>query len=532
MAGNDSSETSADQAHMAAALAVPGRLIETHISYIVLTGSTAYKIKKAIRLPFLDFMTLEARRFFCEEELRLNRRLAPALYLGVVPITGTIDQPELNGSGPVLDYAVEMREFDQSTLLAAVLQRGELAAGHIDALARQVAAFHALIPCLPADSVLGDPDDLLRLALDNFDDLRSSPAAAVEGDALDELERWTRRQHAGRRSHLRARRAEGFVRECHGDLHLGNMALVDGVVTIFDCIDFSDRLRWIDVLNEVAFAVMDLVDRRRPDFASRFLNEYLEITGDYAGLPLLPFYLVYRAMVRAKVACLRAAQLTEPEAQANALADFRDRVQLALSFARGGRPALVVMHGLAGCGKTTFARALRGELGAVQLRSDIERKRLRGLAAGARTGSPAGGGAYTMAATQLTYERLLELSLQVVAGGLIALVDAAFLHRWQRELFRQQAAQRRLSFCIVSIQVPEPILRARIARRSAEQIDASEAGIEVLEHQLRTHEPIGPDETADVIVHDGTIAVAQLPSTSTWRELCKRVSAKEGFFSP
>lgn len=526
------SDIQARQARMVPALVGSGRLIETHISYVVLTGSIAFKIKKAVRLPFLDITTLAARRFYCEEELRLNRRLAASVYLDVVPITGTIDQPKLEGSGPVLDYAVKMREFAQSALVASMLERNELTASHIVALARQVATFHATIPAAPADSPLGDPDDLLRLALDNLNDLRTSPSAAVERDALDELERWIRRQHAALSAQLRARRADGFIRECHGDLHLGNIALVDGVLTIFDCIDFRDRLRWIDVLSEVAFTVMDLVDRRRPDFANRFLNEYLEITGDYAGLPLVPFYLVYRAMVRAKVACLRAAQLTEPAAQAGALADYRDHLQLAISFARERHPGLVLMHGLSGCGKTTFARTLREQLGAVQLRSDIERKRLRGLSADARTQSAVGGGAYSPAATRMTYDRLLELSLQVVAGGFVALIDAAFLRRWQRDLFRRQAEQRHLPFCIVSIEAPEQILRERIARRSADSTDASEAGIEVLEHQLRTREPIGADEAADVVVHDGTIALADLRSTSTWRALSRRAIVAEAPFSP
>jgi len=508
---------------MVTALAAVGHLIETHISYVVLTGTRAYKIKKAIRLPFLDFTSLEARRKYCEQELLLNRRLAPSIYLDVVPVTGTVDDPELNGTGPILDYAVRMREFPQSALLSSTLGRRELTPAHVDALARRVANFHLGIPAAAADSPYGDPDDLLRLALDNFDEIRSSTRGALERGEVAELERWTRRQHAALRRILECRRESGFVREGHGDLHLGNMALVDDSITIFDCIDFNDRLRWIDVMNDAAFTVMDLVDRRRPDFANRFLNEYLEVTGDHGGLPLLPFYLVYRAMVRAKVACERAMQLPAGAARGQVLDEYRDHLQLAAGFASARRPGLILMHGYSGSGKTTLARALRERLGAIHLRSDIERKRLHGLRSGARTESAIENGPYSAASTRATYERLLDLALQVTAAGLVALVDAAFLQRWQRDLFRQRAAQEHLRICIVSVRVPEPTLRARVAQRSLRQDDASEANVDVLAHQLRTADPIGTEEAANVVVHDGCTDCADSRLTELSQTLSERL---------
>ena len=300
--------------HLCARPAIFGRecvrvtVLETHISYVLLTGKHAYKIKKSVNLGFLDFTTLAARRFYCEQELRLNRRLAPALYLDVVAITGTIDAPVLGGDGPVLEYAVKMHEFSQEALASQLLSRNELAAADIDVLAAKVAAFHATIEVAAPDSAFGRPDDILRIALQNFARIRPLLATPADRAELDALALWAEREHQVRQTAFHERQRGGFVRECHGDLHLGNIARIDGEITIFDCIEFNDAMRWIDVMSEVAFTVMDLQDRGRGDLGQRFLNAYLEITGDYAGLSVLRFYLAYRAMVRAMVARLRAVQ--------------------------------------------------------------------------------------------------------------------------------------------------------------------------------------------------------------------------------
>src|SRR6266545_2231363 len=241
--------------------------IETHISYVFLTGAYAYKIKKAVALGFLDFSTLDARRRFCEEELRLNRRLAPELYLDVVAITGTPDNPVVGGAGPALEYAVKMREFPQDALASRMLARGELDRTHIDRLAAEVAAFHGRIDVATADGPYALPAEILQRANDNFAQVRPLLDDEAERAALDTLADWTRHEHAVRATAFGARRRCGFVRECHGDLHLGNIAILDGAVTIFDCIEFNDHLRWIDVMSEVAFAVMDMQDRKRPDLA-------------------------------------------------------------------------------------------------------------------------------------------------------------------------------------------------------------------------------------------------------------------------
>ena len=384
-------------------------LLETHISWVLLTGRYAYKLKKPVSLGFLDFSTLEARRTACEEELRLNRRTAPDLYLEVVPVTGTEAEPRLGGEGRAIDYAVKMREFPQDALLDRVAARGELRLELMDDLAAEVAAFHAQIARAAPGSEFGSPADVIAQARQNFDQLRALGPDRESAAALQRLAEWTEREFARRAPAFAARRDAGFVRECHGDLHLRNLLLLDGRIVPFDCIEFNAHFRWIDVMSEVAFLVMDLVDHGFATHAARFLDAYLEGTGDYAGLGCLRFYLVYRAMVRAKVAWMRGHQLPAgtPE-RGRAEGEFRDYLRLAERFVALERRALILTRGLSGSGKTVFSGLLVEEIGAIRVRSDVERKRLHGLAAAERTGAAVGGGIYGPDATRRTYARLAD----------------------------------------------------------------------------------------------------------------------------
>jgi aminoglycoside phosphotransferase family enzyme/predicted kinase len=498
-------------------------VIETHISYVLLTGEYAYKIKKAIDLGFLDYTTLALRRAYCETELRLNRRLAPAIYLDVVAITGTIDAPVVGGNGPALEYAVRMREFPQEALLSRVLARNELPAATIDALAAEVASFHARIDTAAPDGAFGAPDDIFTVAADNLAQIRALQDDAPERLALDALSDWTRSEFTARAEAMRQRRRDGFVRECHGDLHLGNVALVDGAITIFDCIEFNEQLRWIDVMSEVAFVVMDLMDRGHPNLAHRFLNAYLEITGDYGGLAVLPFYLCYRAMVRAKVACLRAAQLESSEARDALVAEHRSYLELARRFTRPLRPGIIVAHGLSGSGKTTLSQSLLERIGAVRIRTDVERKRLHGLAAGARSGSGIDRGLYTADATRETYRRACGLVRDVIGAGWIAIVDGTFLMRWQRDLFRRQAAELGVPFVVIDFAAGETTVRERLRTRGRDGHDASEADIAVLEHQLSTQEPLAPDEAASVVGYDAGMPFERSTAPGAWADVIERL---------
>jgi aminoglycoside phosphotransferase family enzyme/predicted kinase len=501
-------------------------LVETHISWVVLTGTYAYKIKKPVNLGFVDFSTLGLRRYYCDEELRLNRRLAPELYLEVVEIRGTPEAPRIGGEGPLLDCAVKMREFPQEALAAKLIERERFGAREIDALSRDIAQFHAAAPAARPDARAG-AESALEPAAANFRQMLPLLAEARDKAALLALEQWTLREFELRRSALESRLREGFVRECHGDLHLGNIAVLGGRAVPFDCIEFSDALRWIDVMSEVAFLFMDLVDRAHPELAWRFLNRYLEWTGDYAGLEVFRFYLVYRALVRAKIHLLRSQQPDQlADARSRLRLAFNGYVRLAEGLSRPQPPALYITHGVSGSGKSTGTDGLIEHIGAVRVRSDVERKRLYGLDPLAPSGSGIGAGIYTPQATAATYARLAQLAQTVLAQDYPVVVDAAFLKRAEREPFRAFAERSGMPFTIVSFEAPEGVLRRRIAQRAARGGDASEADLAVLEFQLRVREPPGMEEIPFTL----KIGDAR-PVAGRWPALLKRrkpVSARAG----
>jgi uncharacterized protein len=501
----------------------PVAMVETHISWVLLTGEFAYKIKKPVDLGFVDFSTPELRRHFCEEELRLNRRLAPALYLDVVAIHGSPTAPTLEGDGPVLDHAVRMREFPQDALLPRVLARGALTAALVDELAAEVAAFHRRIDAAPADGPFGVPADILHYTVQNFTQVRRLDDFPGDAHALSGLESWTSAAYAALRPAFDERRRGGFIRECHGDLHLGNIALVDDRLTIFDCLEFNPELRWIDTMSEVAFLAMDLADRGCRDYSHRLVSGYLEATGDYAGVAVLRFYLVYRAMVRAKVACLRALPLAAGAPRATLLDECLGYVDLARRYAAPSGGAVVITHGLAGSGKSTLAQALVEALGAIRIRADVERKRLHGLAANDRSGSAIGADLYEAAATERTYARVAEAAGQVAQARHVAVADAAFLRRAHRDRFRSLAANLGVPFVIVDCTAAESTLRARIDARARRGDDPSEADAAVLDYQLRTRDPLAADELPFVLRHDNGSSTGDRPEPAWWSALAARL---------
>jgi len=470
------------------------RLLETHISWVILTGDYAYKIKKPVDLGFLDFSTLDKRRFYCEEELRLNRRLAPNTYLDVVPISGTPEQPVLGGQGDAIEYAVRMVQFAQDAQLDRVLQRGELEPQQLDALARLVADFHETIEVATRDSDYGEPATVCHAVEENFQQIRNCLPPGEAATQLDHSEAWSAAACKRLNKVFSGRKADGFVRECHGDMHLRNLAWIDGRPLVFDCIEFNPQLRWIDVISEIAFLVMDLQDRDQPHLAWRFLNTYLEHCGDYAGLEVLPFYLAYRAIVRAKVEVIRASQPgIAVDEQATALKEFHAYLQLANSYTVATRPVLIITRGLSASGKSTVTQSLLEQLGAIRIRSDVERKRLHGIPAATDARSGIGAGIYNAKAGRQTYDRLTELAGRVLAAGYTAIVDAACLKTEQVTLFRKLAESSQVAFVILECTAPADILRRRIAQRAKGVSDADRS---VLEHQLSNWQELPKDDQA------------------------------------
>jgi len=284
------------------------------------------------------------------------------------------------------------------------------------------------------------------------------------------------------------------VRECHGDLHLGNVVLIDGEPTLFDALEFDARLRWGDVMGDVGFLAMDLADRGMDALAARFVNAYLERTGDYEGLRVLRFYTVYRAMVRAKIERIRAGQLAAPEAREAALAAFERYLSLARRLAGAGSPVLIAMHGPSGSGKTHYSQRLVESLGAVRVRSDVERKRMHGLAAGDTSGASPGEGIYSQGEGRRTYARLAEIAQIALESRFPVIVDATCLERSQRDLFHGVALRAHAPFRIVSCTAPLATLRSRVARRAGLRADASEANLAILDLQLASRQELGADE--------------------------------------
>ncbi|MHB8623087.1 MAG: bifunctional aminoglycoside phosphotransferase/ATP-binding protein [Sulfuricaulis sp.] len=476
------------------------RLIETHISWVFLTGIYAYKIKKPVNLGFLDFSTLAQRRFYCDEELRLNRRLAASLYLGVVAIGGTSQAPRLNGSGVAIEYAVKMLQFPESARLDRMLARGELQPMHIDLLAQELAEFHSRISIAGNDKAFGDPEHVYAPVRQNFDQIRPRINAQDQAQ-LQRLEIWSKSTFADLENTLAARKQLGFVRECHGDAHLANMIWRDARVQLFDCLEFNDNLRWIDLMSEVAFVTMDLDDRGRPDLARRALNVYLEHTGDFDGLAVFRFYQIYRALVRAKVAVIRLSQDGLSSAEKPAVrAEYLGYTHLAERYLHTTRAALIITHGVSGSGKTWLSQQLLESFDVIRIRSDLERKRLHGYAASERSGSDIDSGIYTPEAGRRTYARLAELALAVLRAGYPVIVDAAFLKREQRDQLHAVAQQTQTPFVILDVQAPEPALRARLTQRTQQQHEASEANLGVLAQQLVARQPLTTDEQRHTLV--------------------------------
>lgn len=492
------------------------QLIETHISWVILAGDYAYKIKKPVNLGFLDFSSLELRRHFCAEEIRLNQRLAPDTYLATVAITGTPENPAMEGIGEAIEWAVKMRAFPTQSTLD---REAEISAAQIDAIADRIAQFHAAVAIAAADSRYGEPAAVLEPVDTNFAQLHAlQPSPEHDSEIrrlLGQLQAWSQTEGERLTQHFIARKAGGHVRECHGDLHLGNIAWVDGVPLIFDALEFNPALRQIDVISEIAFLSMDLQHRSRTDLAWRLLDRYLEHTGDIDGLSALPFYQVYRALVRAKVSAILATELKPHAPDFGACLDY---LKLAQRLTQSRPPALLLMHGVSGSGKTWLSQHLLEQLGMIRLRSDVTRKRLYGLKP-LQDSAAVSGGIYSAEASARTLATLLADARHGLGAGFPLIIDATFIHRAWRAPFLALADELGIPCHIVALDAPPEVLQARIQQRKQVGLDASEAGLDVLASQLANLEPFTVQEEARVIHirHDCAAdqAVAQLRAALT-----------------
>lgn len=509
-------------------------LHETHGAWVLLAGAHAYKIKKPVRLPFMDFGTLALRRAACQAELTVNRRFEqpapqPALYTGVLPIVGTEHAPRWGQPGPddevAIEYAVHMRRFDDRLTLDHLYAPSHathtgLAAQQLTCFASDLARIQRAAAVATPDMPFGHPHGVLAQAQANVDALQALDLPTAIRADLAWLADWTVRQHRQLAPLIVHRLRNGLVREGHGDLHLGNLALIDGRIQAFDAIEFNDQFRWTDVASDIAFTWMDLIHHSQPGLASVLLSAWLDATGDADAADLLPYYAVYRALVRAKVTGIRWQQLapetahqTTPQAEAGThaaacLADLHSHIRLARQLAAPGQPELVITHGLSGSGKTWQSSrwlVADGSGRAIRLRSDIERNRLTPApSAPSPEGTPAEPRAcagptpdrYDPVARDAVYRHMAQQAAHLLQAGWRVLVDATFLHRGQRDAFAAVAQQAGCPFHILACEAPPDTLRARIQRRQADGGDASEATLAVLAQQLLSVEPLTPAEQA------------------------------------
>ena len=448
-------------------------LIETHISWLLLTDDTVYKFKRPVKFSFIDYSTPQLRRHWCEEEVRLGRRYAD-IYRGVV-----VDEE----SG---EPAVLMRRFDEELRADHMCQTNQLFERHVRGLVDHMLTVHADSPAADPGGRLGSPELIAHQVSNTLAELGSQPG--IESGVLDQVAGWLGEELTRLSPLMVQRQVQGFIREGHGDLHLANVIIWDDEAVAFDGIEFDDGLRWIDIAQELGFTYADLLRFARPALAVTLVQEWFMRTGDADGLALLRLHACHKALVRAMVAGMQSDDRTR---------DVYLQTGMRIVSA-GATPRLLITHGLSGSGKSTFARDhIRADRSAatVWLRADVERKRIHGLDPG--TAAPAGVGQdiYSPEATERTYAHLASMATTLLASGWSVVVDATFLERTRRDVFRELASAASAQFGIVACAAPEAELRARVAAR---RHDVSDADTAVLESQLSTFVPLAADELADV----------------------------------
>jgi aminoglycoside phosphotransferase family enzyme/predicted kinase len=459
-------------------------IMQTHISWIILTGQFAYKIKKPVHFNFLDYSTLDKRYDYCQEELKLNRACAAPLYKAVLPLYGNISNPSFTSNGkPPIEYAVQMQEFPQEALLAAVLSHlnSSEQIHLIDKIGHYLADFHAECPHAPNNSPYGEPlHGVYQPISDNIKDIKKLSTHLKITQLNNSISEWIEPKFLALTEALAKRKAKGFIRQCHGDLHLGNMVYLNNHVYCFDRIEFNSDLSWIDVMSDLAFLLMDLEFHNAKHLSYRLLNTYIDHSGDYAGIHLLSMYKAYRAMVRAKIALL-----TTPKNDKEALAYLVYTNQLIQDL----KPKLILTHGFSGSGKSYLSTALAPYLNCILLRSDIYRKHKRTYNPKEKSKR------YTQQNINAVYDDLFALTEGLLKEGQSVWVDATFLKNTNREKFTTLAKKLGISFVILDIQAPYSLLADRLSKRPP-----SEAGISVLEKQITTHDPLTPNEQPHVVI--------------------------------
>ena len=488
-------------------------LIQTHVSWIFLTDNYAYKIKKPVDFGFLNFSTIDRRRFYCNEEVRLNRRLCPDIYEGVVELRETTSGAAFHGSGPIIDFAVRMKRLPADKMADRLLAKGSISATEIREVARVIADFHLQTGTSPAIAEFGQLDRIMYNWQENFDQMTGFEERILSAEEREHIRNWVTTFANEQAALFKERVEQGFIRECDGDIHLENICLTDDRVYIFDCIEFNERFRYCDTAADVAFLLMDLDFHNRKDLADEALAAYIELTGDDNMPALVDFYKIYRAFVRGKVESFRLNDtcIEQPELdQARLKAIQYFRLGRGYIERRRLKPTLFITCGLMGCGKSTLAAQLSFELGIKSYNSDVIRKRLAGVPPTPSNTEAYGAGLYSPRANADTYAELLRLAEAELTAGRSIVIDASFKSRAARWQFAALAKRCSTDFIILQVNCSDAEIRRRLVERSASGQSVSDGRLELLDQHQKEFEL--PETSEGTII---TLSGSNSPASQT-----------------
>jgi aminoglycoside phosphotransferase family enzyme/predicted kinase len=476
-------------------------LVQTHVSYIFLTDRHAYKIKKPVDFGFLNFSSIDRRRFYCNEEVRLNRRLCPDIYEGVVELRETSHGAAFHGNGAVLDYAVKMRRLPAERMLDKLVATGDITPATMREISRLIATFHLNAP---TSSTVADHGRLERIMYnwqENFEQMVPFEETTLPARDREYIRSWVTTFAAEHIHTFQQRVDDGFIRECDGDIHLENICLDNDSIHIFDCIEFNDRFRCCDTAADIAFLLMDLDFHGRHDLSDDVINEYISVTGDAGAVPLIHFYKIYRAFVRGKVESFRLNDNgigidEQLRAKKRAIRYFRlvrgyiERCHL--------KPTLFITCGLMGSGKSTLSTQLAFELGLPLYNSDVIRKQLAGFPVDTQSRDAFNTGLYNQQTHDATYTELLSKAAQHITTGGSVIIDACFTHRDQRSAFAALADLHAVRFTILHVTCSDAENKRRLLDREASGVSVSDGRLELLTYQAEAFEP--PNESEGILI--------------------------------
>ncbi|MCX7816240.1 MAG: AAA family ATPase [Syntrophales bacterium] len=467
-------------------------VVQTHISFIFLAGDEVYKVKKPVDFGFLDFTTLEKRRFFCEEELRLNRRLAPSVYLDVVPVTEQGGSLSLSGAGQVVEYALRMRRLPEERMLKKLLNREDFDPSVMDVIAEKLASFHRDAATGEQVNVYGSLDTIRRNHEENFYQTEKYRDITIPSITFRFIKCYAYSFMEEKKELFEKRVRDGRIREGHGDLHLEHIIVADEEVVIFDCIEFNERFRCADVVADVAFLAMDLDYNGYPSFGDRFVKAYVNASGDGELNTLLDFYKCYYAYVRGKVVSFKLDDPHVDDREKERDLEVAQRYfDLAYTYAaRMDVPVLVVMAGLMGTGKSVLAERIGKRIGAEVIRSDVLRKEMFSIPLTEHRLDPFGEGLYTEDISKRVYARALERALSTLSRGKSVIIDASYKRAEERKKVSKAAETMGVKCFVVECLCPEETVKSRLESRMRTSSDASDGRWEIFEAQKKDFEPV------------------------------------------